>query len=455
MQADVAHLGSAYRALHPGLLRYQSQAEFDGRLNALTVACARPQSLSAFYAMLSRFLSTVRCGHSYANFYNQTDAVQAALFSGKDRLPFPFRWIGTDMVITADPSGTGLSPGSIVETIEGRPVSAVLAALLPLVRADGHNDAKRKALLSVQLDDDFETFDIFYPLIFGGRERHTLRVREPRGARRTISLAAIDLDQRRAQRPPHGNAKGDDALWTMTRVGKVAVLTMPGWDVYDSKWDWRAWLNARLDEIATDGTAGLVIDLRANEGGLDCGDPIISRLADRPVQTLAARRLVRYRRVPDELRPILRTWDKSFFDWGDRAVRRDERFYDLLPEQAEAPALAPTGKRFRGRVAVLVGPQNSSATFNFAQRMQRERLGLLVGEPTGGNRRGINGGCFFFARLPASGLEFDLPLIGVFPVVPQPDAGLLPDVAVAPTVADIAAGRDPALAAARAWARRA
>ena len=192
--------------------------------------------------------------------------MQAALFAGKDRLPFPFRWIGSEMVVTADPSGTGIAPGSIVETIDGRPASSVLAALLPLVRADGHNDAKRRALLSVQLDDEFETFDIFYPLVFGRRDRYNLRVRQPNGRRRSITVSAIGLDQRRAQRPPHGDPKGAEPLWTMARVGKAAVLTMPNWEVYDSEWNWRTWLDAQLDEVATDGTAGLVIDLRANEG---------------------------------------------------------------------------------------------------------------------------------------------------------------------------------------------
>ena len=94
---------------------------------------------------------------------------------------------------------------------------------------------------------------------------------------------------------------------------------------------------------------------------------------------------------------------------------------------------------------VLVDGSNSSATFGFAQRVQQDRLGTLVGEPTGGNRRGINGGAFFFVRLPHSGLEFDLPLMGYFPPTPQPDAGLLPDVLRLPTVADVAQGRDPAL----------
>jgi hypothetical protein len=75
----------------------------------------------------------------------------------------------------------------------------------------------------------------------------------------------------------------------------------------------------------------------------------------------------------------------------------------------------------------------------------------LFGNTTGGNRRGINGGAFFFVRLPASGLEFDLPLVGYFPPGHPPDAGLKPDVRIAPTVWDIAARADPVLDAAASW----
>jgi hypothetical protein len=348
MRRDIAVLGDAYRTLHPGLLRYQTAAEFDARLAAMTAECARPLPLGQFYVKLSRLLTAVRCGHSYANFFNQTAAVQAALFARRDRLPFAFRWIGDAMVVTADPAETGIAPGSVIETVDGRSTANILAALLPLVRADGHNDAKRRALLSVGGAEQWETFDIFHSLVFGGGETIRLRVRAPDGARRALTVAAIDLDKRRAQRPPGSNTNGDAALWTMTRAGRVAVLTMPTWSVYDSKWDWRAWLAARLDEMAAPGTDGLVIDLRANEGGLDCGDPIVARLIDRPVATLAARRLVRYRQVPAALRPVLATYDKSIYDWGDRATRRDDRFFDLAAEGAAGAAIAPSGKRFGG-----------------------------------------------------------------------------------------------------------
>jgi hypothetical protein len=126
------------------------------------------------------------------------------------------------------------------------------------------------------------------------------------------------------------------------------------------------------------------------------------------------------------------------------------RYLALTGEEPSADArtvIHPVLPHFAGRVFVLVGAANSSATFQFAQVVQPRKRGTLVGEPTGGNRRGINGGAFFFLRLPHSGIELDLPLIGTFPRATEPDEGLIPDVIVPTTVADITVGRDAVLAA--------
>jgi C-terminal processing protease CtpA/Prc len=117
-------------------------------------------------------------------------------------------------------------------------------------------------------------------------------------------------------------------------------------------------------------------------------------------------------------------------------------------DDANGDVIKPMGRRFRGEVIVLIDASNSSATFQFARNMQSHHLGTLIGQPTGGSQRGINGGAFFFLRLPHSGIEMDLPLIGTFPPAPAPDAGVTPDVFVETTAADIAADYDAGLAAA-------
>lgn len=445
MAADVALLRRAYETLHPGLLRYQTAATSAERFDALAVAVRQPLSPTAFYLLLSRYLATVRCGHSYANFYNQTEAVRQALFDDQPRLPLQFFWLGSRMMVTADPFATGIAPGSEVLAIDGRPAGEVLAALMPFARADGHNDAKRRRLLSVQGEDGYESFDIFHALTLGGGARYRLLVRGPDGRQRSAVVPAATLAQRRAQRGPLIDASGDTPQWTVERRGDVAVLTMPGWGLYNSKWDWRGWLDAEVDRLIADRVPRLIVDIRRNEGGEDCGDALVARLIERPVTASPARRLVRYRRLPDDLKPYCDTWDRRFDTLGVEARPYDGRYLELKGAEG-ATVIRPKGPRYTGKVAVLIGPQNSSATFQFAEMTARERLATLIGEPTGGNRRGINGGAFYFLRLPGTGIEADLPLIGTFPLTPQPDAGVIPDISVPLTAPAIADGSDPAMA---------
>ena len=353
------------------------------------------------------------------------------------------------MIVSADPERLKLDPGIEIVSVNGRPAAEILDALIVYARADGHNDAKRKALLEVQGFDRIEYFDVFHGIVFGSAPGgvHRLGLRMLDGSQTLRETPALGLDQRSAEM---GAAPGANAiLWNWRAVrNDVAVLTMPTWAVYDSKWDWRGWLTDRLDDLK--GMRGLVVDLRANEGGEDCGHPILARLAQRPVRSVGSERRVRFQKTPQSLDPYLDTWDKSFRTLGVGAEPIGSGFF-RLPEEVGVSVILPKGPWFPGRVAVLIGPTCSSATFQFATLAQNNGLARLFGEPTGGNRRGINGGSFFFVRLPASGLEFDLPLVGFFPPGDPPDAGLNPDVRVVPTLQDIATGADPVFKAALSW----
>jgi hypothetical protein len=448
LKGDVAILREAL-TLHPGLYRYNTPVQIEARLAQFEAAFVAASRLETRYLLLSRFLATIRCGHSYCNFFNQKNPVATALFARATRLPFHFRWIDGAMVVT-DHGGSDLPRGSEVLAINGVAPRDMLAQLLPYARADGHNDAKRVSLFEVRGDDQIEFFDVFHGLAFGAPAggMHRIAARRPDGRRVAAALPAIDLDQRRAQRIER-DYRGNDPVWDWTmRPGGIAVLSMPGWALYDSKWDWRDWLDTRLDSLA--GAKGLVVDLRGNEGGEDCGDRILARLVHAPIATPLAERRVRFRRTPASLDPYLDTWDDSFRLLGVDARPGQNGFYVLQGAHAGS-SIQPAGRPLALPVAALIGPVNSSATFQFAEKARRSGRVRLFGAATGGNRRGINGGCFFFVRLPASGIEFDLPLIGYFRLQPEPDAGIAPDIAIALSTPDVAAGRDPVLARAIGW----
>ena len=368
----------------------------------------------------------------------------AELFDRPTRLPFLFEWIDRAMVVTADLTGEATLPvGTVIESIDGTPTPALLERLLPLARADGGNDAKRIAQLEVRGGERYPAFDIFQGLLHPPRGgQFLLGTVGPSGNPREVTVAAISPDRRLAAAPPP--AFDGSPLWTLDmRDDGVAFLSMPTWVVYRGGWDWAGWLVEQAPALYA--ARGLVIDLRGNEGGLSCGDPILARLAaqDIPLDDFESR--VRFRRIPDWMDAHVATPDQSFRTLGVDAVPLGGGFFGEDPATREKSVIEAETPRLTTPTAVLVDASNSSASFLFALRAKRHGLATLVGETTGGNLNGINAGAVAFVTLPGSGIEFDVPLVGYFPDTPRPDRGVLPDIAVSRSAADIAEGRDPVL----------
>ncbi|GAA4712770.1 peptidase S41 [Sphingomonas lutea] len=455
MRDDLAVLGEVYAALHPGLDRYLGRRAFAARIEALRDWAATERSPQAFFVALGRLTAAVRCGHSYPNPVNQPDATAENLLSGRNRVPFAFRWIDGKMVLTRVlRDELPLRPGMVVEAVDGLPATELLRRLMPLGRADGSNDGKRRALMAVDGTGRYGAFDVYRPLVSAARADGMVDVRM-RG--KTIRLPAMTEEERQALGK---GGQADDGGWEFA-IGTdgVGLLRMPNWALYNSKWDWRGFIDRSVDQLIEQRARGLIVDLRENEGGLDCGDVLLERLIAKPVPAPTYRRYVRYRAVPAALRSHLDTWDKSFFDWSDKASDDGRRpgLLRLVREADDEPGapLRPRGPRYAGPAAVLISPTCSSATFGFAQLIKGSGVATLVGETSGGNQRGINGGAYFFVQLKETGMEVDLPLIGYFPDRPQPDAGIAPDIFVRTTVADVVAGRDRGMDTARRWVRSA
>lgn len=457
--ADLALFRRALMALHPGLYRYTDADAVEAGFDALDRRWRAPQSLGHAFVDLSRLLATFRCGHSYPNFYNQPPALRAALFAGRDKLPLHLRWLpGPDAarpargarLVVSGPVGGALPPGTELRAIDGIAAADALPTLLACVRGDGHNDHARLALLSADGGDALETFDAFWPRLFGARERVVLDTIAPDGASTRTVLGTLDLAERQAQRPAARPPSDASPPWSLQIDDGIARLTMPSWAVYGTRWDWRAWLGRACDRVAREAPRGFVVDLRGNAGGLDCGELLLARCLGAPPPPDRGERRVRFRRTPEDLRPVLDTWDPSFHALGEHAEDLGGGFLRLPPRAAAANAALDAGAPLRMPLLVLVDGHNSSATLQFARRVRTLGLGRLVGATTGGNQRGLNGSAFFFVRGPHTGLEVDLPLVAYHAAGNLPDAGLLPDVTVPTTPADIATGHDPVMARARA-----
>jgi hypothetical protein len=197
LRADLDILDRALETLHPGLTLHQTQDKYDGSKRRLRARLSRGADLRTAYLALSEHLAGVRCGHTYANFFNQTDENAAALFDRRDKLPLTFQIVEGRVLVTASDD---IPAGSELLEIDGRPIRQVLARLVGLTKGDGSNDANRLAQLEVTGLGRFEAFDCNYPLVFppeGGRYAVTFRRPGPFVQTEAASLLAVTREERR------------------------------------------------------------------------------------------------------------------------------------------------------------------------------------------------------------------------------------------------------------------
>lgn len=173
------------------------------------------------------------------------------------------------------------------------------------------------------------------------------------------------------------------------------------------------------------GVRGLVLDVRWNNGGSSgVGYSILARLLHDPCLTSAFRLRLYV--------PAIRAW------WADQA------WLSLPADPLEPDAARP---RFTGPVAVLSSPLTVSAAEDFLVAFKASRRGPIVGEPSYGST-----GQPLFAPLPGGGAVRICSKRDTHPDGTDfMGTGITPDIACAPTIAGLAAGRDEVLERAMAY----
>ncbi|MBX7133320.1 MAG: hypothetical protein K1X67_11650 [Fimbriimonadaceae bacterium] len=443
LQADLQVMKRVMTALHPGLTRYLTPTQLDEQWAKLGRLFEKPLNAREVYLSLSRFTGSLRCGHSYVNFYNQSDDLKRVVFNGNDKVPFTFLLVGDRMLVekSATPE---VKAGDEITEIGGKSISSIIKELLPFVKADGSNDGKRRYDLQISGAGEFETFDIFFPLMFPPDDgKYAVKVN---GSAKAVILNTISRKDRKEKLKisesgdPVADSWSDKILPDGTAYLQVGTFAIWKWKV-----DWKTKLDDFFTSLQTEKRERLVIDLRGNEGGADeVGSQILSYLTPKYLPSAAAIKKIRFDKVPEDLRPYLNTWDPSFYDFS-KSVKPSEDGMFFLNEFELRSGVSPRENRFAGQVAILIDAGNSSATFYLARAAKANTLAILVGSTTGGNLRGLNGDKFFFFTLPNTKIEIDIPIVANYLDTNAPDSGLEPDVSVSPTLDDVRAGRDVVL----------
>ena len=454
--ADFELVKTAYLTMHPGLYRYNTPDQIETHLEQLKTDLSKDLTIPETYITFSKFIAKIKCGHTNANFWNQPLIVKRAITFQKDKVPFHFKLIDRRMILTESAfNNPALSKGTEVLGINGHSIAEILETLIPLQSTDGANEGQQIVSLQLHGGDKFEAFDMYFPILFPPTNgTYQLELQDLKTQTRSmLNVPAMSRKERIAlikKQFPGVIPSMEKDYWQFKELNnETALLTLHTFSIWKWELDWKAYIKDVFDTLKEKNIQNLIIDIRHNGGGADMVSlEIFKHIATKPITVPARKVLYRFNQFPSTVKSYISSWDDSFEKRDIKKLKPLENdFYSMNGEISKIQSYKPYKNVFKGQVYLLVSPTNSSATYYMAGTAKRQQLATLVGQETGGNLKGINGGLIYFLNLPNSKIELDIPIGGVFPLTEQADKGHSPDIFVQKKVTDVMEGIDAELAA--------
>lgn len=453
---EVEIIRASWTALHPGLLRYNTQAQIDQHFETLKNQISKPISNQQYFILLSQLATKVKCGHTYLNPWNQTEETTTTFFSNS-YIPFLYRVIDRKFIITHNLSKqTNIKAGDEIISINGIKVKRIIDSLLTVSRSDGKNGLAKMLdnLNIVPIDIDttnFALFDIYFPMFFSTnmkQSRYDFEIKPINKSSYKFSTESLTKAQRQERYvSKFGEIPIHEKNWEFKMLKpKVAYLRLGDFETWEWKADYKKYLDSVFAIIINAKANNLIIDIRGNEGGDDdARTEVLSYIANKPFGCEnPMKRLYKFLSIPDTLLPYLKTWNKEFKEpKKENDYLKFNGYYEKI-DTANLPCepTNPKSNNYKGKVFLITNANNSSTTFTMADIFKNYNFGKIVGEPTGGTKQGLNGGQFFFLRLPFSKFEIDLPIIYGAPTKSRPDEAIIPDYLITTKQSDIYFNRD-------------
>lgn len=448
LREDFAVLRQSLEEGDPGLYRFIARPDLDGVFDRTERSLDHPMDELGFYRLAARAVAAIRNGHTQlqlseptAGRYQQTVPL----------LPLGIRVIGGHAFVLRDLSGHGLA-GSEITAVDGRPMAGVLADLRGRLSLDGNVTGSR--------DRDSGGWRLLYDLAQShpAGTPYALTVAR-QGKRQRLSLPGLDgkalVAAWRKAHPDDSEVARSAKAKLEVRPNGVAIITLRHWDYQEDgkpglSEDFKAW----FAELERQKPRALVIDIRDNGGGDETmSTELLSYLFDHPFHyydcvVLKAQTYKAFAHLAPDADPYATELPKY------EAPARGHCATLAGFEMTNRPNLGlqqPRGPGWRGPVYVLINAASFSTSAEFAAHIKSSGRGVLIGEETSGAYYGNVSGMMLPVVLPHTGLRLADPLIrydlAVKPDQP-PGAGVRPDVAIAPAIADLIAGADKPMAAA-------
>ncbi len=456
---DISVLKEILEYVHPNIYRYRDSAFLQEDFKLLENEILSEPTMVNSFKQISKFLTKIKCGHTFTNLWNQGINIQMAVLNQPNKLPLTFNRLNERMFIDKNASTSELlQPGLEILSINGVSATEIMSRLTQYITSDGNNYQKQLERLVIDGTEKYALFDIFYPLEFGDTSSYDFQLKDYKKEEIfNVTVPAISKTNRDyiLNDRYEGLETSFEDGWEFKMIEEnVGLLKIKSFAYATSApdFDWEGYIDVMFKELNEKKVANLIIDIRGNEGGQDViGKYILEHLIQEPLTVKGVEASVRYLKIPDHFRNYISTWDNVPYNFTRRVKKESNNGRYFLKDKFSLPGqtFRPKKNGYKGKSYLITDAQNSSATHLMATYAKKINSIQIVGEETGGSQRGINAGSIFFLRLPHTKVEVDIGVISL--VIPQddesigPDGGIKPDIPIQKAVEDITDGKDRVL----------
>lgn len=451
LKADFAVMKKALTELHAGLYRYNTPTEMNAKFDALEAKLNKPLAESEFFKLVSQMLSEIKCYHTYTNPYNQKKEIREGLFNQSNYFPFYFEIIDRKMFITENASSKKLSRGSEITKINGVTVQEIIKKLLATTFADGNGTVEhRLKMLELNRSNGvlYANFDWMFPLHFPVKDG-TFKIeaidfitKKPTNFEvlaMTKAERLLEMEKRYGKNPSYD----DDWKFEIWNDG-TAYLKVANFITWRLSFDFKKFFADAFAEMRAKNAKNLVIDIRGNGGGDDNAYRELFKYMSKkefPCKP-PTKRYIRTNKADTEILKYVDTYDDDISNALKNGVpenlyKQTENGLLEFNDGQTCEPLKPYVNNFQGKIYLLINSDNASAAYIFSRYTKDAKLATLIGQETGGNLKGFNGGTYLFVTLPNSKFEFDIPVFAIFSDGENEDSGVMPDVSVERKAEDI------------------
>jgi hypothetical protein len=453
LRADFAQMYRGLEAAHFDLYAFTPKPELERRYGQVLRKIDRPMTKLEAKVLFELFAAEVRMGHTRID--SPTPEWNAYRKNGGKGFPLSIRIVDDRVYVAGNLSGLdAISPGDEITRLNGQSMPSWLK------RAERHVSAETAYMAHSLMEYDFA---IYLWVELGAADAFDIVTRRDGSPVRSTHLPARSSEEmdaaRRLQPPgldlesPLREAKLLDGVVAYLRPGPFynaeAKTGADEWDVSS----FREFIDHAFGEFLKAKASRLIIDLRGNPGGDNLfSDVMVSWFAASPFRFASqfkikvsaesvAANAARVANDAEAAGPISR----QFADLYARSRSGDVVDF-AIPE-----ALPRDGKRFEGKVFVLIDRQSYSNAVAVAALVQDYRFGVIVGEAT--SDMATTYGAMEQFSLEHTGLKVGYPKARL--VRPNGDLrsrGVTPDIAIRVPV--VQSPRDEVLQEAIAIARR-